>query len=117
MWFTINTDDTANYLKIGGFQTTGQITVQNNIASNASSIEVFASDSDSTLCSAFLHINNANSTNYKPYEYFGAPAATTGNSRINGAGFYQGGSAVTSVSFNTNIGNFDAGKIFIYATA
>jgi hypothetical protein len=119
MWFTMNTDTNANYMMIRGNQQQGtaQVVAQSNIASPNSSIEMSRSDNENISQAGWLYINNANSINYKPYQFAGFPYSATGSARLSGSGFYLGTSAISSVSINCNQGNFSQGKIYVYTTA
>jgi len=61
-------------------------------------------------------VYNADSTSYKIYTALGGGNRDGGNNAevINQQGFYSGTSAVTSISFNSSTGNFDAGTVYVY---
>jgi hypothetical protein len=67
------------------------------------------------LTSSIL-LSNCNSTSYKIAQITGGGHETGVNGKMElSQGFYSGTSAVTSVSVISNSGNFDGGKVFIYA--
>jgi hypothetical protein len=60
----------------------------------------------------WVHIVNANSTNYKQFNSNGLGGYLT----FFANGLYKGTSAITSVSAVANYDNFPGGKIYVYTT-
>jgi hypothetical protein len=74
-----------------------------------------SSTADGKLTSSIL-LSNCNSTSYKIAQIVGGAHETgTGGDLEISQGFYSGTSAITSVSVISSSGNFDGGKVFIYA--
>lgn len=120
-WFTFNSDTASNYrvygLRIYGNSTWAASNVGRDTGSS-SSITVAAQSSDAGAdVAGYMRVEACKSTsNVKTYwTTFGA-GAFTGNAQeaYSNGGLYVGTSAITSVSFNCNTNNFDAGTMFVY---
>ena len=78
----------------------------------------YANDSASATFGAFINVFGTNSSGAKPVNFtFSASNAGKDGEYTNGGGFYLGSSAISSVSLITESGSFDAGTIYVYATA
>jgi hypothetical protein len=74
-----------------------------------------SNDATSKVHSATL-LSNCNSTSYKIAQIAGGVIGSgNGGTVPTWNGFYTGSSAVSSVSIYSNTGNFDGGKVFVYA--
>ena len=109
----LNTDTASNYKFFG-------LNLKNN------SDVVFRVDSPSATSVTLANIGNAggtanilikidgtNAAGVKPINVASAGTDTNGESRIMNA-IYTGTSAISSVSLNSSVGNFDGGTIFVY---
>jgi hypothetical protein len=74
-----------------------------------------STDANSQMWGSVI-VTNADSTSYKIFTAMGGGNRNGGNNAevINQQGFYKGTSAITSVSFNSSTGNFDAGAVYVY---
>lgn len=94
------------------FYQLGTGTLNNDYGTN--SLEILRMDNASTTgtCQAYLFIDAANSTGFKPFQWFargsGTPYNTFGN------GFLDGSAVISSIELNSSAGNFDNGTIWIY---
>lgn len=85
-----------------------------NSDSGTNSLEFFRMDSGSAAgtADAYFFIDAANSTGFKPFQWWsrgsGTPHQTAGN------GFLDGSAVISSIEINSSAGNFDAGTMWIY---
>lgn len=85
-----------------------------NSESGTNSLEIVRMDSGSAAgtATAYVFIDAANSTGFKPFQYWsigtGTPHQAAGN------GFLTGSAVISSIELNSSSGNFDAGTIWIY---
>jgi hypothetical protein len=63
--------------------------------------------------SGFILINGCDATGIKPFVSAGFGTGTSSRYYSN-VGHYTGASAITSVSFNSETGNFDSGTMYVY---
>jgi hypothetical protein len=122
-----NNDTAANY-QYGGMNLIGTDAYS---ASNITTIDSdpntkirFARQSNDAdqVVNGYCIINGANSTNTKMFNYVGAGHNVAGGSGASGriysaGGSYAGASTISSVTFESATGNFDAGTIYVYKTA
>ena len=77
---------------------------------------ILPSNIDTGKLTSSILLSNCNSTSYKIAQIVGGAHETGINGDLEiSQGFYSGTSAITSVSVISNSGNFDGGKVFIYA--
>jgi len=114
-----NTDTAGNYATFGQqFNYPGSYQVQAKVMTfTATSIPLakqgFNGGDTST---GFLIMQGANSSGLKVYQSLGA-GESENNKFYNLGGYYNSASTISSVSIVSSIGNFDAGKIYIYTSA
>ena len=122
-----NADTSANY-QYGGMSLTGNdsysATQFSTINSDPNTKIRFARQSNDVggTVNGYCIINGANSTNPKMFNYVGAGENVAGGSAASGrlysaGGSYAGASTISSVTFESATGNFDAGTIYVYKTA
>jgi hypothetical protein len=76
---------------------------------------VMSNDATSKIHSSTL-LSNCNSTSYKIAQIAGGVIGSgNGGTVPTWQGFYTGSSAISSVSIYSNTGNFDGGKVWVYA--
>jgi hypothetical protein len=68
---------------------------------------------DGNLVSGYILIDGCNKTGIKPFVSAGSGTGTSARYYTN-VGHYAGTSAITSVSFNSETGNFDSGTMYVY---
>jgi len=123
--FRFNTDSGANYnnFSVESYAPTtysaGIFTAQPRL--NITSVQISSSGNNAGCAlTGYLFISGANASGVKTY--WGAMGTDQVSGSINGeqrfvGGLYTGSSAISSVSFVSDNGNFDAGKIWVYTTA
>jgi hypothetical protein len=110
MRWRLNTDTGNNYYYFG----TGNDVLLYDGAGAATGIwggRMGTSTSDSV--SSFILIDGCNATGIKPF-VSGGTGIGTSNRYYTNTGHYAGTSAITSVSFNSETGNFDGGTMYVY---
>jgi hypothetical protein len=117
----LNADSGTNYTFAGNTDIGGASYDPNNIR-NSSGIGVtqftlatMSSDVAAVMAGS-VYISNCNSTSYKIVRVNGAGNAPqfSQNALFNNQGFYEGTSAISSVSIVASVGNWDAGTIYVY---
>jgi hypothetical protein len=122
-----NADTSANY-QYGGMSLTGSdsysVSQFSTINSDPNTKIRFARQSNDVAgtVNGYCIINGANSTNAKMFNYVGAAENASGGSAGSGriysaGGSYAGSSVISSITFESATGNFDAGTIYVYKTA
>jgi len=112
--FRLNGDNTSgNYqYTYQGMQSTASI-----FYGYTSGAEIYSSrlgNSATDTGNGYLQVSGANATGYKPIWGIGAGTGSTTKESWSINGVYKGSSAITSVSVLSDVGNFDAGTIYIY---
>jgi hypothetical protein len=69
------------------------------------------------VCSGYLYVSGANTSGIKAVHGAGAAQQGTGAKQYAIGGYWSGSATVSSVSINSEFGNFDAGTIFVYTSA
>jgi hypothetical protein len=122
--FRINTDTGNNYSDYGGFVNnpasygTNVVNEFNNPNTDYSFIGRTSTNATSKL-SGFILITGCNSSGVKMYNYLtGGNTGGGDNQRFSsGGGVWNNSATVTSFSLRMNSDNFDAGTVFVYASA
>ena len=117
--------DTGNNYNSDGISNTGAsaYAASNFSANNEVSTTSFEFAKMSTVAGSEIHggmlIQGCNSSGLKMINLAGGSVPSTGNSQIQYIkfGVYTGTSTISSVSVISDTGNFDAGKVYIYASA
>jgi hypothetical protein len=65
----------------------------------------------------YLYVSGANTSGIKAVHGAGGTTSGDGTRQYLVGGFYESASTITSVSLNSETGNFDAGTIFVYTSA
>jgi hypothetical protein len=73
--------------------------------------------SASNLTSGYLMVSGGNTSGIKVLHGAGAAAGGTGAKQYAIGGYWTGSATVSSISINSEFGNFDAGTIYIYGQA
>lgn len=120
-WFTFNSDTASNYrqygLRIYGNTTWAATNITRDTGSATSITAAAAANNAASSVAGYMRVEACKSTtNAKTYwTTFGASASGgSGQEVYSNGGLYVGTSAITSVTFNCNIANFDSGTIFVY---
>lgn len=94
----------------GNFQPTGAYSASSGIV-----IGQMGSNAASTVSGA-VHIDLANTTGWKRVTAVGSgdnSGATAGFRQLTTLGFWEGSAAITSITVNSLLGNFDAGTVYV----
>lgn len=118
----INADSTTKYNSYGSVfikpATYSAGSIYGGLSENSSNFNIgtMASSISTGKLSASILLSNCNSTSYKIAQFTGGAHETgTGGYMEIAQGFYTGTSTVSSISLISNSGNFDEGKIYVYA--
>lgn len=123
MAIRLNGDTASNYYIYGSTISAPSAYAASYLAQEQGSVDrVYLgkmSSSASSILSGYLLISGANSSGAKVYNGLLSPSASGSNTHVsyNIGGYYDSASTISSVSIVSSTGNFDAGTIFIYATA
>lgn len=123
MGIRFNGDTASNYYIYGATISAPSTYAASYLAQEQGSVDrVYLgkmSSSASSILSGYLLISGANSSGAKVYNGLLGPSASASNTHISYqmGGYYNSASTISSVSIVSSTGNFDAGTIFIYASA
>ena len=114
-----NTDTAGNYATFGqrfvwGGSYSGQIKIMDFASTSIPLAKQGFNGGDTSA--GFLLLQGANSAGLKVFQSAGA-GESENNRFYNLGGYYNSASTISSVSIVSSIGNFDAGKIYIYTSA
>ena len=112
--FRFNSDDTSGnyqYTYIGATATT---TPFNGYTSTSEVFTCRVGNSASDTANSYLQVLGANATGLKTFWGIGVGNGSSTPQTWTVNGVYKGTSAITSVSILSDVGNFDAGTIFVY---
>ena len=121
---TINSDTGTNYYR-GGGEIDADSTYSASIFSqagtiNSTSIQLGKMGSNAAaVVSGGVRIFGANTSGVKPYTVLGAGNGGGGNGQRHSyqMGIWTGSATISSISINSDNGNFDAGTIYVYGAA
>jgi len=108
-----NADASNNYKPIGQRITSGgAVSFQNPALVSFVELGTTDTGSHTSTWTGIINMQGSAGTGYKPFQYnnYGQGGAVIQT----GLGFYIGGSAISSVSAISTVGNFDAGTIEVY---
>ena len=118
--FRLNTDTGNNYNTFGIV----------NIIETPYAVNIFRSEDRSSTskirsavalaagtASGYLYVSGANTSGIKAVHGAGGASSGADTRQYIVGGFYDSASTITSVSLNSETGNFDAGTIFVYTSA
>lgn len=123
--FRFNGDTATNYASFGiqNANPTTYSATQTFNAENQTSISSIRlaqmSNVVASTVSGYLLVSGANTAGIKQVSGVGGSNPSTGNSGAQYAlgGYWSGAATITSVSINSEFGNFDAGTIYVYTSA
>jgi hypothetical protein len=120
----LNTDTGANYYNYGAqleFGSTysnsiGQVT--GNFAETGVNVGKMSTNAGS-VATGYVFINGCNTSGQKMFQGIGATNTSSGSDQIHSyvGGYYSSSSTISSISLRLNTGTFDAGTVFVYASA
>jgi hypothetical protein len=121
---TINSDTGTNYYRGGGeidADSTYSASIFSNTGTiNSTSIQLGKMGTNaSAVVSGGVRIFGANTSGVKPYTVLGAGNGGGGNGQRHSyqMGIWTGSATISSISINSDNGNFDAGTIYVYGAA
>ena len=123
--FRFNADTATNYASFGiqnanptTYSSTQTFNAENQTSISSIRLAQMSNTAASTV-SGYLLVTGANTAGIKQVSGVGGSNPSTGNSGAQYAlgGYWSGAATVSSVSINSEFGNFDAGTIFVYTSA
>jgi hypothetical protein len=119
----LNTDTASNYYRYGAYQLWDNTYNKNNASGFSSAGTSFPiaslSNTTSSVASGYCLITGCNAAGVKMIQTAGsgnaAGADLFGSYQV--GGYYDSASTISSVSLFSSAGNFDAGTIYVYASA
>ena len=112
MYFRFNGDSASNYQVYGLKFTTTTAALNPGLKSFLDFGKM--GNNAANPVDGIMHVFGAKSTGYKPVSISAAGDGSVTNASTISNGYYKGTSAITSVSFISDVGNFDAGTIYVY---
>jgi len=110
MRFRLNTDSGSNYFY---FATGNDLALYDGVGGGSGVFAGRMGDNAANTVSGFMQVFGCNATGVKPFVSAGSGTGTS-QRYYSSVGHYSGSSAITSVSFNSETGNFDGGTIYVY---